>query len=37
MSEAKVKSTIAVKKTFRVPSRATIQPLSGMSTAKVIR
>jgi hypothetical protein len=34
MSDAKVKSTIAVKKTFRVPSLATIQPLSGISTGE---
>ena len=36
-SEARVKMTIALRKTFLVPSRATIQPLSGINTAKVIK
>ena len=35
--DAAVKITMAVRKTGRVPKRATIQPLSGISMARVIR
>ena len=36
-SDARVKMTMAARNTLRVPSEATIHPLRGISTARVIR
>ena len=36
-SEATVNTTMALRKTFRVPQRLTSQPLDGMNTARVTK